>query len=129
MTEEEAKRICDKIRQVAYDLHVYLGVGYLEKVYENGLKHRLEKAGMKVETQIPIQVKDEDGVVLGEYVADMMVDGILVELKAVSTMLPVHVAQTLNYLKALNLEHGDLVNFGSSKFQCRKVARSRQVTM
>ena len=48
MTEQEANMICDKIRQVAYDLHVYLGVGYLEKVYENGLAHRLAKAGMTV---------------------------------------------------------------------------------
>ena len=39
MTEQEANLICDKIRQVAYDMHVYLGVGYLEKVYENGLAH------------------------------------------------------------------------------------------
>jgi len=127
MTEEEAKSICDRIRQAAYDLHVYLGVGYLEKVYENGLKHRLEKAGMKVETQVPIRVRDEDGFLLGEYVADMMVDGILVELKAVATLLPVHVAQTLNYLKALDIEHGYLVNFGSPRFQCRKVACSRQI--
>ena len=43
MTEQEANLICDKIRQVAYDMHVYLGVGYLEKVYENGLAHRLQK--------------------------------------------------------------------------------------
>ncbi|MBQ6109464.1 MAG: GxxExxY protein, partial [Thermoguttaceae bacterium] len=70
MTEEEANAICDKIRQVAYALHVYLGVGYLEKVYENGLAHRLTKAGMKVETQVPIQVADEDGYVLGDYIAD-----------------------------------------------------------
>ena len=61
MTDGEAKQICDKIRQVAYDLHVYLGVGYLEKVYENALAHRLLKAGMDVQTQIPIQVRDEDG--------------------------------------------------------------------
>ncbi len=61
MTDDEAKKICDKIRQIAYDLHVYLGVGYLEKVYENALAHRLNKAAMNVQTQIPIQIKDEDG--------------------------------------------------------------------
>ena len=123
MTEEDAKRECDLIRQIAYDLHVYLGVGYLEKVYENGLGHRLEKAGYKVETQVPIQVRDEDGFILGDYVADMIVDGIIIELKAVSTLLEIHVAQLLNYLKATGLEHGLLINFGSEKFQCRKVAR------
>ena len=122
MTEQEAKEICDKVRQVAYDLHVYLGVGYLEKVYENGLAHRLRKAGMDVQSQIPIRITDEDGFELGEYVADMIVDGVLVELKAASTLLPVHEAQLLNYLTATGIKHGLLINFGSEKFQCRKLA-------
>ena len=124
MTDEEAKSICDRIRQVAYDLHVYLGTGYLEKVYENGLAHRLAKSSMEVSCQVPIQVADEDGFVIGEYFADMVVDGIVVELKAVGMLLPIHVAQTINYLKAMNLEHGMLINFGSERFQCRKLARS-----
>ena len=75
---------------------------------------------MNVATQIPIVVRDEDGFVIGEYVADMLVDGVLVELKAVSTLLPVHAAQTLNYLKATGIEHGFLVNFGSYRFECQK---------
>ena len=125
MTEEKAKEVCDEIRQIAYALHVYLGVGYLEKVYENGLRHRLEKAGFLVQTQVPIQVKDEDGYLLGDYVADMIVDGLIIELKAVTTLLDVHVAQLMNYLKATGLEHGLLLNFGSEKFQCKKIARTR----
>lgn len=128
MTEREAKAVCDKIRQAAYDLHVYLGTGYLEKVYENGLAHRLEKLGMDVQRQVPMVVRDADGYVLGEYVADLVVDGIVVELKAVSTLLQAHVAQGLNYLAALKKEHGMLINFGSEKFQCRKLARSRSGT-
>lgn len=122
MTDGDAKQICDKIRQVAYDLHVYLGVGYLEKVYENALAHRLLKAGMDVQTQIPIQVRDEDGFIIGEYIADMIVDGVLVELKSVSTLLPVHTAQTINYLTATGMRHGMLINFGSYIFQCTKLA-------
>ena len=121
MTDYEAKRICDKIRQIAYDLHVYLGVGYLEKVYENALAHRLLKAGMDVRTQIPIQVSDEDGFIIGEYIADMIVDGVLVELKSVSTLLPAHTAQTINYLTATGMRHGMLINFGSYTFQCAKL--------
>ena len=124
MTEQEANKICDKIRQIAYDIHGYLGVGYLEKVYENVLAHRLTKAGMAVQSQVPIQVADEDGFVIGEYVADMVVDGIIIELKSVSTLLQIHLAQLLNYMKAMKLEHGLLINFGSEKFQCKKVAKS-----
>jgi len=126
MTEEEAKIVCDEIRQVSYDLHAYLGVGYLEKVYENGLAHRLQDRGLDVRRQVPVEVRDADGFELGTYVADLIVEGVIVELKAVSSLLPVHVAQCLNYLKAMNLEHGLVVNFGSEKFQCRKVILTRK---
>ena len=122
MTDEEAKVICDRIRQTAYAIHLYLGVGYLEKVYENALAHRLCKQGMNVQTQFPIQVVDEDGYVIGDYLADMVVDGVVVELKAVSALNGAHIAQLLNYLKATGMKHGLLINFGSEKFECRKVA-------
>ncbi|MBR3582458.1 MAG: GxxExxY protein [Kiritimatiellae bacterium] len=125
MTESEAKQTCDRIRQTAYDLHAYLGIGYLEKVYENGLAHRLSKTGMDVRTQVPLAVHDEDGYVIGEYVADMVADGILVELKAVSALRPEHLAQTINYLQATRRDHGLLINFGSRKFQCRKLIRRK----
>ena len=121
MTDNDAKKICDKIRQTAFDIHAFLGTGYLEKVYENALAHRLSKAGMTVMTQVPIQVADEDGFVIGNYVADMVVDGILVELKSVSTLLQVHLAQTLCYLAATGIRHGMLINFGSLQFQCKKL--------
>ena len=124
MTEEESKAKCDAIRQIAYDLHVYLGTGYLEKVYENGLAHRLSKAGFNVQTQVPITVCDEDGYVLGDYIADMIVDGIVIELKAVSALQNVHIAQTINYLTAMKIDYGMLINFGSSKFESRKLARA-----
>ena len=121
MTNDEAIQICDKIRQIAYNLHEYLGAGFLEKVYENGLAHRLKNAGMNVQTQIPVRVFDEDGFVIGEYVIDLLVDGILVELKTVSTLLPIHTTQVINYLKATRMEHALLINYGSYKFQCKKI--------
>lgn len=49
MNEEEARTLCDRIRQIAFDIHVYHGHGHLEKVYENALGHRLRKAGLKAE--------------------------------------------------------------------------------
>ena len=125
MTDEEAKAICDKIRQTAYSLHLYLGKGYLEKVYENGLAHRLEKLGMEVLRQVPIQIHDEDGFPLGDYIADMIVNGIVVELKATTTIMPAHISQTINYLNAMHLDHGMIIDFGSDKFQCKKLVRRR----
>ena len=125
MTEEESKVKCDAIRQIAYELHVYLGTGYLEKVYENGLAHRLSKAGFNVKTQVPIKVCDEDGYVIGDYIVDMLVDGIVIELKAVSALQNAHIAQTINYLSAMKIDYGMLINFGSPKFESRKLARPR----
>ena len=109
------------VRQTAYDIHVYHGNGHLEKVYENALVHRLRKAGFDVKQQHPLKVHDEDGTVIGEYFADLLVDNrLIVELKAAKTIADEHVAQTLGYLKASRIEHGLLINFGSFRFEIRK---------
>ena len=109
------------IRQTAYQLHLYLGTGYLEKVYENGLRHRLEKQGIRVRAQVPLTVKDEDGFVIGNYEADLIVDNrVIIELKHVATLIPQHEAQLINYLCTTGIEHGLLINFGSPKFEIAK---------
>ena len=119
--ENAIRELAARIREVAYQLHVYLGTGYLEKVYENALKHRLEKAGLKVRQQVPIRVYDEDGFQVGFYEADLVVnDCMILELKAVSVMTSSHVAQLLNYLKAMGVHDGMLINFGSEKFEVTK---------
>ena len=64
-------RLSDIIRETSFALHQYLRHGHLEKVYENGLAHRLRKAQLKIEQQYPLKVYDEDGTVLGEYFADI----------------------------------------------------------
>lgn len=113
--------LCGIVRQTAYDIHVYHSNGHLEKVYENALVHRLRKAGLEVKQQSPLKVHDEDGTVIGEYVADLFVENcLIVELKAAKTIADEHVAQTLGYLKAAKIEHGLLINFGSYRFQIRK---------
>lgn len=117
----DIKQLSDLVRQTAYAIHVYLGHGHLEKVYENALVHRLRKAGLKVGQQSPVRVHDEDGTVIGDYLADLLVEDVLiVELKAARTIAPEHEAQILGYLRASHLEHGLLINFGSYKFQIRK---------
>lgn len=120
-SDVRVKELCDRVRQIAYDLHVYLGTGYLEKIYENGLLHRLAKAGIRCEKQVPVQVFDDDQFCLGEYKLDLVVEEILVvEIKAARGIDDKHVAQILGYLKATALSHGLLINFGSAKFQIRK---------
>jgi GxxExxY protein len=113
--------LCDRVRETAFAIHVYHAHGHLEKVYENALAHRLRKAGIDVRQQHPIDVYDEDGTLIGEYFADLLVEGrLIVELKAAKTIAPEHEAQILGYLKSSRREHGLLINFGSYKFQIRK---------
>ena len=117
----DINKLSDQIRQIAYDIHVYHGHGHLEKVYENALAHRLRKAGLEVEQQRPIKVYDEDGTLIGDYFADILVaNQLIIELKTAKTLAPEHEAQILGYLKSAHLQHGLLINFGSYRFQIRK---------
>ncbi|MDR2982591.1 MAG: GxxExxY protein [Puniceicoccales bacterium] len=123
--EKEIFSLCDKVREISYAIHVYLGHGYLEKIYENALVHRLRKAGLSVEQQVSIGVSDEDGTHLGDHVVDILVEkSIIIELKSVKSISSEHVAQLIGYLKAMRIEHGLLINFGSYKFEMRKLAFS-----
>ena len=118
----EIKSLCDFVRQTAFGIHLFHGHGHLEKVYENALAHRLRKAGLKVQQQEALRVLDEDGTLVGEYFADLLIaDCLIVELKTVRVLAPEHVAQVLGYLKSARLEHGLLINFGSYKFQIEKL--------
>ena len=117
------KDLADIVRETAYRVHVYLGVGFLEKVYENALVNRLRKGGHTVEQQVTVKVYDEDHTIIGDYVADLLVDSsLLIELKAVKALINEHEAQLINYLKATKIKHGMLINFGSQKFEIRKYA-------
>ena len=127
-TEKEIFQLCDQIREAAFALHRHLRHGHLEKVYENGLAHRLRKAGVRVEQQYPLQVLDEDGTILGDYLADLLVEGeVIVELKACKAIADEHVAQLLGYLRGCRIKHGLLINFGSSKLEVRKYVLSEAV--
>jgi GxxExxY protein len=118
-------RLCDQVRETAFALHRHLRHGHAEKVYENGLFHRLRKQGLGLVQQHPLSVFDEDGTLLGEFFADLFVERqLVVELKAVRALADEHVAQLLGYLRASRIEHGLLINFGSPKIEVRKYVLS-----
>ncbi|RKX41778.1 MAG: GxxExxY protein [Verrucomicrobia bacterium] len=124
MDTTEIMKLCNQIRETAYEIHRYHGTGYLEKVYENALAHRLRKAGLEVKQQHRLIVRDEDGAEIGEYFADLLVENeLIIELKACKSIKEEHKAQLLNYLKGAGMEHGLLINFGSYKFFIKKYAR------
>ena len=127
MKIQTVMELCDVVRETAYAIHLYHGHGHLEKVYENALAHRLRKAGIEVAQQFPLTVYDEDGTVIGDYFADLLVGGrLIVELKACRALTDEHTAQLLGYLKSARIEDGLLINFGSYKFQVKKYILSRE---
>ena len=119
MKEIPIDMITEKIIASAFKVSNTLGIGFIEKVYENALAHQMRKDGLKVVQQHPIAV-EYDGILAGEFFVDMFVeDRVLVELKAVSELTPEHIAQALNYLRASRLEACLLINFGKSRLQIR----------
>ena len=114
-------QLCDVVRETSFAIHRYHRNGHLEKIYENALVNRLRKQGVKVEQQFPLTVYDEDGTILGEYFADLFIEGcLIVELKAVKATADEHIAQILGYLKSSRIETGLLINFGAAKLYVKK---------
>jgi GxxExxY protein len=98
-----------------------LGPGFLEKVYENALAHELRKAGLAVQQQVPANVH-HDGVLVGTYVADLMIENaLLVEIKAVKALDAVHSAQCMSYLRASGLWLCLLINFGNPRVEVKRL--------
>lgn len=121
-----SRAVCQEvwIRQTAFEAHRYFGSGFLEKVYENALVNRLRKRGLGVQQQARLKVLDEDGTVVGQYAADLLVEGrVIVEVKAIASLTNEHAAQVLNYLKVSRLRVGLLLNFGATRLCCRRFVR------
>ena len=113
--------LSERIIGCAFTVANTLRSGFLEKVYENALAHELRKAGLAVGQQHAIEVR-YDGVVVGAYAADLLVErAVLVELKAVRRLDSVHAAQGLNYLRATGLGLCLLLNFGNPRLEIRRL--------
>jgi GxxExxY protein len=111
MTENE---ISFKIRGAIFKVYNTLGPGLFESVYESALYHELTKMDLKVERQIEITIP-YDGITLDvAFKIDLLVeDKVIVELKSVEELAPIHYKQTTNYLKLTNKKLGILVNFNT----------------
>jgi len=120
----ESEELTEKIIQCAFKVSNTLGNGFLEKVYENAFAHELRKNGLHVFQQHSLNVI-YDGVVVGEYMADLVVnDSVLIELKAVKELDDIHKAQCINYLKATGLKVCLLINFGQKKVQVKRITNN-----
>ncbi|MEM1354231.1 MAG: GxxExxY protein [Planctomycetota bacterium] len=114
-------QLTERVIGCAFAVSNTLGSGFLEKVYENALRLEIMDTGLQVAQQHSIKVAYR-GQVVGEYVADLLVDRrLIVEIKAAKAIDPVHVAQCINYLKATNHNIGLLLNFGKPKLEIRRL--------
>jgi GxxExxY protein len=119
--KENIFALCDVIRETSYAIYQYLRSGHREQIYENALAHRLGKLGIIVEQQHDLRVYDEDGTLLGNLRADLLIENKLIcEIKGVRELVDEHVAQLLGYLRASRIEHGLLINFGGPRVEIRK---------
>ena len=127
MQWDNVNQLCDIVRETSFAIHKYHRNGHLEKVYENALTHRLRKLGLQVEQQYPLKVYDEDGTMLGEYFADLFVEGsLIVKLKACRMVTDEHVAQLLGYLKSSRIENGLLITFGAARLYVKKYLMTQE---
>lgn len=120
------KELSYKIVQAAYEVFNGLGPGFLEKIYQEAMVLVLRKNGRKVEIQksVPIIFLEKQ---IGVHVLDIVVDGrIILELKAVSEIAPIHKQQALSYLKATGLPLALIINFGAHRLQVTRVVNTKQ---
>jgi GxxExxY protein len=123
MNSAELNRISERVIGCAFVVSNTLGVGFLEKVYENALAHELRKAGVQVAQQHPVVVT-YDGAAVGNYTVDLFVEQpVMVELKAVASLDASHRAQGLNYLAATGLPLCLLINFGRPRIEMKRLVR------
>lgn len=127
-TDLMVERLARSAVDAAFHLHRDLGPGLLESVYETLLSMKLEKLGLKVDRQKPIDLIYEGVHFRAAFTADILVeDRLLIELKSTERTAPVHVKQLLTYLRLMNLPLGLLINFGAATFRegIRRVANER----
>lgn len=112
-----------KVIQAAYNVRLQLSAGFLESVYQNALLIELSKNGISAKAEVPIDVYYDDTIV-GEFRADLVVeDKIIIELKAIQNLLPIHETQLVNYLTATKIDCGLLINFGGEHIEIKRKYR------
>ena len=116
--------ITERIIKCSFNVHNTIGAGFQEVIYQRALAIELgyEKLNFVREQEMPIYYKD---IQIGERRVDFLVENnVLVELKAVSKLEDIHLAQAINYLEAFKLEVGLLINFGSIKMEFKRVMKN-----
>jgi GxxExxY protein len=116
--------LTEKVIGEAMYVHRTLGPGFLESVYQNALVLRLHRQEINVQVQHPLSVLF-DGAIVGEFFADILVEGgLILELKSVAALTRAHESQLVNYLTATGIEVGLLLNFGAKSLEVKRKTRT-----
>jgi len=110
-----ADDLTEKIIGASIEVHRELGPGLLESIYEEALCYEFELQGIKYTRQVPADIIYKSKVIKGQKIDLLVEDEVVVEIKSLSKMLEVALAQTLSYLKATNLKRGLIINFGEKR--------------
>lgn len=125
----ELESLIKKVIQCIYNVRLQLSSGFLETVYQKALLIELSKQNIQAEAEVPVDVYYDDCVV-GEYRADIVVEKkIILEIKAIQHLLPVHEAQLVNYLTATKIDCGLLINFGGERLEIKRKYRTYKKTL
>jgi GxxExxY protein len=117
-TERQYNHVSGRIIKLALEVHTALGPGLLESAYEQCLADDLSCNGLRVRTQVDIPITYKGRTIESGYRADMIVEEkIIVELKSVGKLLPVHESQLLTYLQLSECKLGLLINFNVSRLK------------
>ena len=121
--ERRLNALSEEIIGAAFEVSNVLGVGFLEKVYENALNIELNLRGLKTLQQAPLKVFYKEELV-GDYIADILVENeIIIEVKAIKELDVIHTAQCLNYLRITGLKLCLLFNFSKPKVEIKRIVK------
>lgn len=113
----------------AFEVYNTLGCGFLEEVYQQAMEIECEGRGIPIRSQMELKLSYKERPLKKTYLADLIAfESVIIELKAVSSLAPAHVAQLMNYLKASRLSVGYLINFGSpQRLEWRRIALEEMI--
>ena len=126
--DDRLEQLVTSVLNCGLQLHREIGPGLLESVYEQVLADRLEALGLKVDRQQPVNIVIDGKTYPEAFRFDLLVNAqLLIEVKSIERMGPIHVSQTLTYIRLMNLPLGLLLNFGNETFKqgIRRVVNDR----
>lgn len=129
MTDLIYKEECYRLVGLCMEVHKILGKGFSESIYKDALETELQNAGIQYEREKEYEVSYKNRILKHKYRADFVVyNKIILEIKAATNVVEGHVKQTLNYVKAANIQLGIIINFGEDSLKYKRIVLTKHKT-